>query len=197
MLEDDLGNDQLRLPIVLLVHVPPLASDITDAVVICDGQLLQVSEELLALALDALDMRLHVDVLVVQSEVLSIELLELCVDSVEVREDLDPLSREVVHVPQLLAEVSVQALTLQLKVLLGRVGLHKLVPSAVRVHLLLLDSVLESHVLISVAVEILLHGLIRDIHIILVVQKVLNASVVSFMETQLSHQLLFLLGDAI
>lgn len=98
---------------------------------------------------------------------------------------------------QLLAEVRIQALTLQLKVLLGRVGLHQLVPGAVRVHLFLLDSVLESHVLISVAVEILLHGLIRDIHIILVVQKVLNASVVSFVETQLPHQLLFLLGDAI
>lgn len=35
--EDDLGDDQLCLPVVLGIHVPPLTSDVSDTIIIGDG----------------------------------------------------------------------------------------------------------------------------------------------------------------
>ena len=43
VLKDDLGHNQLGLPVILGVHVSSLAGDVSHAVIIGDGQLLQVS----------------------------------------------------------------------------------------------------------------------------------------------------------
>ena len=36
VLEDDLGHDQLRLPVILGIHVPSFSTDISHAVVVGD-----------------------------------------------------------------------------------------------------------------------------------------------------------------
>ena len=40
VLKDDLGHDELGLPVILSIHVSSLTSNVSDAVVIGDGQLL-------------------------------------------------------------------------------------------------------------------------------------------------------------
>lgn len=67
VLKYDLGHDELGLPVILSIHVSSLTSDVSDAVVIGDGQLLQVSEKFMPLRLETLDVSFHIDVLVVHA----------------------------------------------------------------------------------------------------------------------------------
>jgi hypothetical protein len=67
VLKDDLGHDQLRLPVILGVHVPPFSRDVSHAVVVGDGQLLKISQKLMSLRLKALDVGFHVDVFVIHA----------------------------------------------------------------------------------------------------------------------------------
>ena len=48
VLEDDLGHDQLRLPVILGIHVPSLSCDVSHTVVVGNRQLLKVSQKLVS-----------------------------------------------------------------------------------------------------------------------------------------------------
>ena len=106
MLEDDLGSDQLCLPVILLVHISALAADVSHTVIVGDRQLLEVLQELVPLRLQTLDMRLHIDVLVINCQVLSVEHLNLIVRLVELLEYLHSFSREVVHLAEFQVQIS-------------------------------------------------------------------------------------------
>lgn len=44
ILEDDLGNEKLGLPVVLTIHTLSVPRDVSDAVVVFDGQILQIPQ---------------------------------------------------------------------------------------------------------------------------------------------------------
>ena len=75
VLEDDLGHDQLRLPVILGIHVPSLSCDVSYTVVVSNRQLLKVSQKLVSFGLKALNMSFHVNIFVIHAQVLSVQSL--------------------------------------------------------------------------------------------------------------------------
>ena len=75
MLKYNFGYNELGLPVVLSIHVSSLASDISNAVIVCDGKLLEVSKELMSLGLKSLNVSFHIYVLVVDAKVLPVKTL--------------------------------------------------------------------------------------------------------------------------
>ena len=71
VLEDDLGHDQLRLPVILGIHVPSFSCDISHTVVVGNRQLLKVSQELVSFGLKALNVSFHVNVFVIHAQMLA------------------------------------------------------------------------------------------------------------------------------
>ena len=87
VLKNDLRNDELGLPIILRIHASALTSDIAHAIIVCDGELLKVSQQFVPLLLQPLDMSLQVDVLMVKREILSIKPLQFIICFVKILKD--------------------------------------------------------------------------------------------------------------
>ena len=73
VLEDYLGYDQLRLPVILSIHISSFSSNISYAVVVGDRQLLKVSQKLMSFGLKALNVSFHVNVFMVHAQMLSVQ----------------------------------------------------------------------------------------------------------------------------
>lgn len=77
VLKNNLCDDELRLPVILSVHILSLTCDVSDAVVVSDRELLEVLEELVSFCHESGDVRLHVNISVIVAQVLSVQAFKL------------------------------------------------------------------------------------------------------------------------
>jgi len=187
VLEDNFGDDQLCLPVVLSIHVLSLPGDVPDTVVVGDGELFKIFQKFMSLSHESCYVGLHVDIVMVVGEVLSVEPLKFGGGSVDILEGSPPFLAEIVHVPELLAEVCLKVVSVELKVLSGGTSGGEFPTDMLSLDLLLSQSALETTVFLLLSLEVLLHSLVGHIGLVLVVDTSVHASVISFEALKLSY----------
>ena len=65
MLEENFRNNEFCLSVILSVHVSSLSANVSNAVIESNSKVLEVSEQLLAVILESLDLFVEVNVLMV------------------------------------------------------------------------------------------------------------------------------------
>lgn len=70
LLEENLSNNEFCLSVILRVHVSSLSADVSNALIESNSKVLEVSEQLLAVILESLDLFVEVNVLMVYHTVI-------------------------------------------------------------------------------------------------------------------------------
>lgn len=83
ILEDDLGDEKLGLPVVLAVHTLSVSCDVSDAVIIFYSQILQIPQQITFLHLQSADVRPEIFRFVVDLQFFSSKQFQLIADKID------------------------------------------------------------------------------------------------------------------